>query len=271
MSDTIPDFDTDVLHRSHAIPVLVDFWAPWCAPCRALGPVLERLARSNPGRFVLVKINTEELPDVGARYQVRSIPNVKLFVDGRVADEFTGALPEAVIRDWLNRILPSPLRDRIKQAEAEALGGRSDKAVAILEEVLAAEPDNDHAAVMLARLLLSSDHRKAAAAVERVGPASDAYPLAESIRAFSRLFEHAERPGGLPEAPMKPAYLSAIGHLKNADFEKALSAFIEVVRGERHYDDDGARKACLAIFKFLGDDHALTREYRGRLASALYV
>jgi len=271
MSATIPDFDTDVLHRSHTIPVLVDFWAPWCAPCRALGPILERLARRNSDRLVLVKINTEELPDISARYQVRSIPNVKLFVDGQVIDEFTGALPEAMIQEWLNRALPSPLRDRINQAETEAIGGHFDRAAAILEEVLAAELDNDRAAVMLARLLLSSDHKRAMAVVERIGPDSDSYPLAESIRTFSRLFEHAEKPEALLEAPLKPIYLSAIEHLKNADFEKALSAFIEVVKGTRHYDDDGARKACLAVFKFLGDDHELTREYRRRLASALYV
>jgi len=271
MSETIPDFDADVLHRSHAIPVLVDFWAPWCAPCRALGPILERLALRNPDRFALVKINTEESPDLAARYQVRSIPNVKLFVDGQVIDEFAGALPETVIQEWLNRVLPSPLQDRIKQAETEAIAGHSDNAAAILEEVLAAEPANDRAAVMLARLLLSSDHRRAVAVVERIGPDSDSYPLAESIRTISRLFGHTEKPDALPETPLKPVYLSAIGYLKRADFEKALSAFIEVVRDARHYDDDGARKACLAIFKLLGDDHELAREYRGRLASALYV
>jgi putative thioredoxin len=271
MSDSIPDFDTDVIQRSYSIPVLVDFWAPWCAPCRALSPILERLAGKNADRFVLVKINTEELPEVSARYQVRSIPNVKLFVDGQAIDEFTGALPEGVIAQWLNRVLPSPLRNMLKQAENEVLAGRPDKAIAVLEEVLAVEPDNEDAAVMLARLLLSSDHRKAAAAVECIGADSDAYPIAESIRTVSRLFDYAEAPEALPDAPPKPAYLSAIEHLKNADFEAALSGFIEVVKVARQYDDDGARKACLAIFKFLGDDHELTREYRSRLASALYV
>jgi putative thioredoxin len=271
MSDAILDFDAGVLERSHTIPVLVDFWAPWCAPCRALGPVLERLARKHSERFTLVKINTEESPEVAARYGIRSIPNVKLFVDGQVVDEFTGALPESMIEGWLNRVLPSPLRDKIRQAETEVLAGHSDRAAALLEEVLAIEPDNAVAAVMLARLLLSSDHERAAATVVGIGPDSDVYPLAESIRTFSRLFGYIEQPETLPEAPVKPAYLWAIEHLKNADFERALSGFINVVRSARHYDDDGARKACLAVFAFLGDDHDLTREYRGRLASALYV
>jgi putative thioredoxin len=232
---------------------------------------LERLAGKHSERFTLVKINTEELPEIAARYGILSIPNVKLFVDGQVIDEFTGALPESMIEEWLNRVLPSPLRAKIRQAENEILAGHSDKAAALLEEVLAAEPGNAAAAVMLARLLLSSDHKRAAAMVAGIGPDSDVYPLAESIRTFSRLFEYTEQPETLPDAPVKTAYLSAIKHLKSADFERALSGFIDVVRKARHYDDDGARKACLAVFAFLGDDHDLTREYRGRLASALYV
>lgn len=271
MSDSTQDFDTDVIQRSYSIPVLVDFWTPWCAPCRTLGPILNRIADKNADRFVLVKINTEELPEVSTRYQVRSIPNVKLFVDGQVVDEFTGALPEGMIEQWLNRALPSPLRNTLKKAENEVLAGHPDKAVTLLEEVLEVEPDNEDAAVMLARLLLASDHRKAAAVVERIGADSDSYHIAESIRTVARLFDYAEAPETLPDAPLKPVYLSAIEHLKNADFEAALSSFIEVIKGARQYDDDGARKACLAIFKFLGDDHELTREYRSRLASALYV
>src|SRR5690242_21845574 len=105
---TRANFDEIVLQASAAHPVLVDFWAPWCAPCRVLSPILDRLAGEFAGRFTLAKLNTEEEPEIAARYGVRGIPNCKLFAHGNVVDEFTGALPESAVRDFLLRALPSP-------------------------------------------------------------------------------------------------------------------------------------------------------------------
>src|SRR5437762_4418405 len=105
---TRANFDDVVLRASAIRPVLVDFWAPWCAPCRALAPILDRLAAEFAGRFTLAKLNTEDEPELAERYGVRGIPNCKLFVDGKVIDEFTGALPEGALRDFLAATLPSP-------------------------------------------------------------------------------------------------------------------------------------------------------------------
>lgn len=107
MTDRMPDFQQDVIETSRRKPVLVDFWAPWCGPCRILGPTLEKLAKESGGAWRLVKINADKFPDLIRRYGVRGIPAVKLFVDGTVKDEFVGALPEHAVRRWLDQSLPA--------------------------------------------------------------------------------------------------------------------------------------------------------------------
>lgn len=107
MPDKTHNFDEDVIQTSHRKPVLVDFWAPWCGPCRILSPTLEKLAKESRGRWRLVKINADSYPDLVRRYGVRGIPAVKLFVDGAVKDEFVGALPEHTVRQWLDGALPA--------------------------------------------------------------------------------------------------------------------------------------------------------------------
>jgi putative thioredoxin len=141
---TRANFEQAVLQASATRPVLVDFWAPWCAPCRALAPVLDRLAVEFADRFTLAKLNTEDEPELAAQFGVRGIPNCKLFVGGAVVDEFTGALPESALRDFLARALPSPAAAQVAAAKACLAAGDSAGALAELEraEALALEDED---------------------------------------------------------------------------------------------------------------------------------
>src|SRR5512146_1797389 len=115
MESEVRDFNKDIIERSKTIPVLVDFWAEWCGPCRILGPVLEKLAVKYKNRFELVKVNTDKNQEIAARYGIRGIPNVKLFIDGKVADEFTGALPEPAVEQWLKKAIPGKHTEELKK------------------------------------------------------------------------------------------------------------------------------------------------------------
>lgn len=265
------NFEKDVLERSYSMPVLVDFWAEWCGPCRVLGPVLERLAEESNDRWALVKLNTDKHPELSARYGIRSIPNVKLFVDGKVVDGFIGALPENMVRGWLIKALPSKFHNQIKDAQRLLDEGRIIEARKILEEVVAAEENNDLAITLLARTYVFSDPGKALEIVDRIGPTSEYSDMAEAIKTFGELFLYLEDSTPLKEGAVREIYLSAIKSLRSQDFGDALNSFIDVIRKDRYYDNDGSRKACVAIFRLLGEDHEVTKEYRQVFASVLYA
>lgn len=266
MQYEVKDFQKEVIERSSRIPVLVDFWAEWCGPCKILGPVLERVAAEANGGWQLAKVNTEELPDIAAQYNIRSIPNVKLFVDGKVETEFVGALPEPMVKQWLQKNIPSRHRKEIGKAEELLAAGDSAGARRLLETVVQHEPDNHKARTLLARLLIFTDRDKALALVEGIEEDSEHFDIAEAVRTFAGLSGRTD----LPDDAVKQQYLSAIQKLASSDFAGALEGFIGVIRMNRYYDDDGSRKACIAIFKILGEEHEITQKYRREFSRALY-
>jgi putative thioredoxin len=265
----VKDFARDVIERSTTVPVLVDFWADWCGPCRILGPVLERLAEKNAGRFLLVKVDTEAHPDLAATYGIRSIPAVKLFVDGKVANEFTGALPEPAVAQWLEKSLPDPHRKALDTAEAMMAAGRVDEARALIVNILDREPAHERALVLSARLLLADDPAAAARLVAGIEAHSYQYSKAEMVVTIASLAADLLDPSRLPEGPAKELFRQGARETAKRNYVRALDHFIDVIRTDRAYHDDAARKACIAIFRLLGDDDEITRSRRRDFSSAL--
>jgi putative thioredoxin len=271
MSIEVQNFGEDVLEASRDIPVLVDFWAPWCGPCRVLGPVLETIAARDAGRFKLVKVNTDEHQQLSLQYGIRGIPAVKLFVDGEVVAEFTGALPEYAVEKWLDDALPSETRRRLEEAEQRIASGDRSSARAILSEVLDADGRNPRASALLARLLLFDDPVRAQELAEvALHGEPDDVRTAEVVTSLGRLLQLQPPYAELDEGPGRADYVRAIDALREGDMDAALQSFIEVIQKDRYYDDDGSRKACIGIFELLGRDSETTRRHRRMFDMVLY-
>ena len=269
MNYEVKDFQKDVIDKSYDKPVLVDFWAEWCGPCKMIGPVLEKLAEENKETWELVKVDTDKNQQIAMKYGIRGIPNVKLFKDGKVVNEFTGALPEQSIKDWLKKSIPSKFADKIEHAKIYLNNGDVDTAKAILEDVHKGDINNSEVKVLLAKILLFEDQKEALRLTQNVDGKLNNIELAEAIGTLADLLNRDSN--SFPDSELKETYISAIDGIRKKDFDSALEKLIEVIRTDRSYDDDGARKACIAIFKYLGEEHEITLKHRRDFGSALYV
>jgi len=262
----VSNFEEQVLAASREKPVLVDFWAPWCGPCRQLGPILEKLAEEPGAPFTLAKLNTDENQTTAAQYGIRSIPAVKLFVDGEVVDEFIGALPETQVRNWLREAIPSETRRLVQEARDALAADATEQAEALLEEVLTLEPANAEAALMLARLVVFKDPARAEQLSHTHGAAFDD---AQAVRCIASALQEGAPPD-LPDEPAREGYVAGVEALRAGDLDAALTKLIDSVRRNRRYHEDAARKTALALFSILGDRHELTRKHRRPLEMALF-
>lgn len=265
------DFAEEVLARSRAVPVVVDFWAPWCAPCRVLGPVLERLAAEGRGAFLLAKVNVDENPRLASNYGVQGIPAVKAFKDGQVADEFVGALPEARVREFVKKVAPSEADRALAEARGLLAIRQWALAEAALRKVLDSQPGSSEAALGLARALLAQGRGCEALGLLEDFPTGDHAPLADTLRPLAELLCAVESPdGAVAENDLDAQYYQSARLLARGQLEAGMDGLLDVLRQDKRYRKGEPRQVMVALFTLLGEDDPATRQYRQELAGVLY-
>jgi putative thioredoxin len=272
------NFEKEVLERSTEVPVMVDFWAEWCGPCKVLGPVLEKLADEYAGEFILAKVNVDENQGLAGAFGIQGIPAVKLFKDGDLASEFTGALPEPMLREFLSKFLPTAADKQALEAQALEEEGKTAEAKALYQTILESDPNHAKALLGLGRLAMNEgDSATALEHLDKVPIVAD--ERKEADRLIARL--NLQAGGTANEAALRekvkvePNSIGARFELAQAlagaeKYEEALNEFLTIVKADREFQDDGARKAIIQIFEVLGPDDPLTDKYRSELAKVLF-
>ena len=270
----LADFTQHVLEESKHRPVVVDFWAPWCGPCKSLKPILEKLAAEYGGKFLLAKINSDDNQELAARYGVRGIPSVKAFVNGEPVDEFSGALPEDEVRAFLDRLVPSPADELRQQAAAARMAGDISGALKLLGE--ASKIDPAHIGVRLDAAEIMLDLNEADEARRLIGSVpDDADPRVPALKARLQFMGAAGEDEAALAARVAANENDLEARLKLANlrvaagqYEAGMDQLLEIVRRDRGFEDDIGRKTLLSVFNLLGGGELVSR-YRRLLASAL--
>jgi putative thioredoxin len=277
MDVTAETFAQDVLEASSEVPVLVDFWAPWCGPCRTLGPMLEKLAAEYGGRFRVAKVNSDEHPGLAREFNVRSIPDVRAFRGGRQVDQFMGALPERQLRAFIEGVVPSPAElERLRAAELR-MARDAAGAIAALRKAVELDPAHDLARIDLAELLIDAgEHDEAAQQLAAVRPDVDWDARVEALQQAIGFARAGGSEGDLAErVAADPADLEARLALAGAlaarrSWREAMDQLIEIIRRDKAWREGTARKQLLAIFNLAAAEPDLVSEYRRKLSGVLY-
>ncbi|MCK4742971.1 MAG: tetratricopeptide repeat protein [Sulfuriflexus sp.] len=285
MSEKAYIFDVDesnftqvVVENSNKLPVLVDFWADWCEPCKTMIPILHKLAEEFAGQFILAKVNADQQQNLTQQNAVKSLPTVKLIVNGEVVDEFTGGQTEAHIRAMLEPYLVRESDKIMAAAVAEYEQGHMDAAITLMKQAAESDLNNVRVQIMAMRVLLENNRKEEAAII--FGRLSEEVQKNPDIIAIQSQLEMIDKVAGVDLSALQVRItqdendleareqLSAV-LISQAMFEPALEQLLEIMKRDRTYNDDAGRKGLLNIFEMLGNDNPLVSTYRRRIATLM--
>lgn len=264
------DFEYEVIAYSSHTPVVVDFWAEWCKPCKTLSSLLERLIQEAQGAYRLAKVNVDENPNLPLQYNIHSIPHLKAFRDGQVVAEFIGSQPDPRLREFLRALAPSQtdltLEKGFSQIQSLDWAGAEASFLQFLEK----SPDYPPALLGLLKAVLMQGRVSEASDIQESFPTSREYAANESLRPLIDALAHAQKTPVYSDEPLEAAYMNALRLVLRGNPAAAIDGMLDILRQDKHYHNDDVRHVIIGLFETLGDDNPLTPAYRRELSSILF-
>jgi len=265
------DFEYEVLNYSQNTPVVVDFWATWCKPCKTLDPILERLALEANGSFRLAKVDVDANPNLVLRYGIRTVPTVKAITQGEVVAEFADIQPETRIREFIGKIVPpNPINLAVEKADSLADQFAWQNAEGLYREILETNTDLPSALFGLSKSLLGQGQAREALVILNDFPASKFYSRAKQLLPLALAIAECQANILPDENDLDAYFVNSIRLAARGNIYAAIDGLLDILREDKSYRDDLAREVLLSLLELLGDSNPSTRKYRSELASILY-